>query len=241
MAALLLPVSVAAAPSPRPSLSEVLAEPPNDGYVEVQTHTPGVLQGPFDAGDYAAIGAADYGTTFQALRTDGFVAGFARAWVQPAPGRVLVEIVVAFAVEKGARAWLLQSEQADLADPTFQHSISVDGIGPYYGARLSDSTSYFADAFLFVKGNDGFLVSTISSADDLGDSAATQAKVQYKHAPAYTIPPDGLPGARPAAFSLARVIALGPFVAAGLAVAAALLWLTVARRRRPRGYDPSGL
>ena len=80
----------------------------------------------------------------------------------------MVEIVVAFTGGNGAKQWLQQSQVADMTDPTFQHSITVDGIDPYYGARMSDSSSYFADAFLFVKGNDGFLVSTISSVDDLG-------------------------------------------------------------------------
>ena len=231
VAALLLPVSVAAAPAPKPHLSEILAEPPSDGYVEVQAHTPGVLEGPFDAGEYASIGGADYGTTFLALRNDGFIAGYARAWVQQSPSRVLVEIVVAFSGGTGARAWLQQSEQADLADPTFRHSISVDGIDTYYGARMSDSSSYFADAFLFVKGNDGFLVSTISGLDDLGDSAAQQTRVQYRRAPAYTIPPSGWPGARAQQLTNANFVTLG-LAALALIVSGALL--AAARRRRKR-------
>jgi hypothetical protein len=230
-AALVLPVSVAAAPAPKPHLSEILAEPPSEGYVEVQSHTPGVLEGPFDAGEYASIGGADYGTTFLALRNDGFIAGYARAWVQLSPGRVLVEIVVAFSGGTGAKAWLQQSELADLADPNFKHSISVDGIETYYGARMSDSMTYFADAFLFVKGNDGFLVSTISSADDLGDSAAEQTRVQYRRAPPFTIPPSGWPGAAAPQFTIADAAALG-LAAVALIVSGAVL--AAARRRRKR-------
>jgi hypothetical protein len=205
---------------------------------------PGVLEGAFDAGDYASIAGLSAYSTIRTLQKDGFISGYGRAWVQQSPRRVLVEIVVAFTGGKGARDWLQQSEQADLADPTFQHTISVDGIEVYYGARMSDSASYFADNFVFVKGNDGFLVSTMSSADDLGDSAATQAKVQYRHAPAYTIPPSGWPGARPPAFTLARVTALAPLVTAGIAAAGALWWVgmvAAARRRRRARYDPSGL
>lgn len=244
-AASLLPVAAAsAAPMPKPHLSQVLAEPPATGYEELASNVPGVLEGPFSAGDYGAIAGVYAYSTIRTLEKDGFVGGYGRAWVQQSPRRLLVEIVVAFTGGTGARNWLQQSEQADLADPTFQHTISVDGIDVYYGARMSDSASYFADNFVFVKGNDGFLASTMSSADDLGDSAATQAKVQYRHAPEYTIPPEGWPGTRPAFFSLARIAALAPFVTAGLAAAGALWWLgmvTAARRRRRRGYDPSGL
>ena len=231
VACLMLASSVAAAPSPIPRLSEILAEPPNDGYVEVQSHTPGVLEGPFDAGEYASIGTAQYGNTLQALRNDGFIAGFGRAWVQQSPSRVMVEIVVAFTGGDGARQWLQQSQLADLADPTFQHAITVDGIETYYGARLSDSSSYFADAFLFVKGNDGFLVSTISGFDDLGDSAAAQTRVQYSHAPAYTIPPSGWPGAKAPQLTIVNFVTLG-LAAVALIVSAAAV--AAARRRRKR-------
>src|SRR5216683_1081642 len=162
-------------------------------------------------------------TTITTLAKDGFIAGFGRAWVQQSPSRVMVEIVVAFTGGSGARLWLQQSQLADLTAPTFQHSITVDGVDTYYGARMSDSSSYFADAFLFVKGNDGFLVSTISGFDDLGNSAAEQTRVQY----------------RPA---------LAPQVTAWLAGGAALWWLAmigarrVRRRRSARApQDSSGL
>lgn len=245
VAATLLPVTTAeAAPTPNPHLSQILAEPPATGYAELASHVPGVLEGAFNAGDYASIAGFSADSTIRTLQKDGFVAGYGRAWVQQSPRRLLVEIVVAFTGAAGAQSWLHQSEQADLADPTFQHRISVDGIKVYYGARMSDSASYFADNFVFVKGNDGFLVSTMSSADDLGDSAATQAQAQYRHAPEYTIPPAGWPGASPAFFSLAHLKSLAPFVTAGLAGAGALWWLGMviaSRRRRRHGYDPSGL
>lgn len=244
VAALILPVTAAAASNPQPRLGEILAEPAADGYTEVQQHTPGLLQGEFGATDYASLDGHDFATTMKTLRQDGFITGFGRAWVEQAPNHVLVELAVAFSGGAGAKTWLKQSQQADLSDPTFQHSISVDGIDDYYGARMSDSSSYFADAFLFVKGNDGFLVSTISGADDLGDSAAVQTRAQYRHAPAYTIPPDGWPGARPPLLSMSNAVAVAPLITAGAAAVAALAWLAilVARRRRRRGdYLASGL
>jgi hypothetical protein len=230
----MLPASTATAaanPSPNPHLSQILAEPPSTGYVELASHTPGVLEGPFDAGTYASIGGLDMQTTITTLAKDGFIAGFGRAWVQQSPGRVMVEIVVAFTGGQGARLWLQQSQLADLTDPTFQHPITVDGIETYYGARMSDSSSYFADAFLFIKGNDGFLVSTISGFDDLGDSAAQQTRVQYRHAPAYTIPPSGWPGAKAPQLTIANFVTLG-LAAVSLVVSGAAL--AAARRRRKR-------
>jgi len=245
----MLPASTAtAAPTPNPHLSEILAEPPSTGYVELASNTPGILEGPFDAGAYASIGGLDMQSTINTLAKDGFIAGYGRAWVQQSPSRVMVEIVVAFTGGNGAKQWLQQSQQADMTDPTFQHSITVDGIQTYYGARMSDSTSYFADAFLFVKGNDGFLVSTISGVDDLGDSAAAQTRVQYRRAPAYTIPPSGWPGAKSPRFTMADAATVAPRVTAWLVAAAALWWLAVigARRMRRRRtaralQDSSGL
>jgi hypothetical protein len=228
LAATLVSVAVVvAAPAPSPGLDSILASPPTTDYQEIDPSTPGILEGSFDAKGYAAIGGAgDTSKTVKTLATDGFIAGFGRAWVQQASHRVLVEIVVAFSGGKGASTWLSQSEQADLADPTYQHAIAVDGIDSYYGARLSDSAHYFADAFVFVKGNDGFLVSTISDSDTLGDSAAVQTRVQYMRAPAYTIPPSGWPGARhDLTLSMVTLTDLAPRVTAGLAAAAVVFWL----------------
>ena len=236
----MLPASAAlAAPNPNPHLSEILAEPPSTSYVEVASHTPGILEGPFDAGTYASIGGLDMQTTITTLAKDGFIAGFGRAWVQQSPSRVMVEIVVAFTGGNGAKQWLQQSQVADMTDPTFQHSITVDGIDSYYGARMSDSSSYFADAFLFVKGNDGFLVSTISGVDDLGDSAALQTRVQYRHAPAFTIPPEGWPGAKAPRFTVANAVAMAPRVTAWLVAGAALWWLAMIVARRYRRWRTS--
>ena len=245
----MLPASAAmAAPDPKPHLSQVLAEPPTTSYVELTSHTPGILEGPFDAGTYASIGGIDMQSTINTLAKDGFISGFGRAWVQQSPSRVMVEIVVAFTGGDGAKQWLQQSQDADMTDPTFQHAITVDGIETYYGARMSDTSSYFADAFLFVKGNDGFLVSTISGFDDLGDSAAAQTRVQYRHAPAYTIPPSGWPGAKMAPLTIASAAALAPRVTAWLVAGAAVWWLGLIGARRHRRWrtaralqDSSGL
>jgi hypothetical protein len=227
--------AVSTSAAPNLSLDRILAEPPTPDFQELDSSTPGILEGAFDAEGYAAAGGANTDSIVKTLKDDGFVAGYGRAWAQPSQHHILLEIVVAFTGGKGATRWLLQSEQADLADPTYQHPISADGIDHYYGARMSDSASYFADAFVFVKGNDGFLVSTISDTDNLGNSAAAQARIQYDRAPEYTIPPSGWPGAPQSRFSVAQLIALAPRVTAGLLVLAAVFWIAIyAVALRPR-------
>src|SRR5579859_8177553 len=246
LAATIVPAAVVtASPAPSPGLDTILAAPPTPDYQEIDPSTPGILEGPFDANGYASIGGGgNTSKTVKTLGDDGFIAGFGRAWAQQSTHRVLVEIVVAFSGGKGATRWLGQSEQADLADPTYQHAISVDGIDSYYGARLSDSAHYFADAFVFVKGNDGFLVSTISDSDTLGDSAATQTRVQYQRAPVYTIPPSGWPeSAHGSWISVATLTRLAPLFTAGLAATGVvfwlgtLFWMRARRRRAPAAQD----
>lgn len=229
--------AVSASAAPGLGLDRILAEPPTADFQELDPSTPGILEGAFDARGYAAVGGQDSQSSIvKTLDDDGFVAGYGRAWAQASQHHLLVEIVVAFSGGKGAAKWLGQSREADLADPTYQHPISLGGIDKYYGARLSDSATYYADAFVFVKGNDGFLVSTISDSDNLGDSAAAQARVQYDRAPAYTIPPSGWPGAPKSWLSLGRLIDLAPRVTAALALLAIVFWIGIyvlaVRRRR---------
>src|SRR2546429_9303280 len=119
----MLPASAAmAAPDPKPHLSQVLAEPPTTSYVELASHTPGILEGPFDAGTDASIGGIDMPSNINTLAKDCLISGFGRSWVQQSPSRVMVEIVVAFTGGDGAKQWLAQSQDADMTDPTFQPS-----------------------------------------------------------------------------------------------------------------------
>jgi len=180
-----------AAPTPSPGLDGILIKPPGTGYREEPKSTPGILEGPFDAAKYAEVTVAtDAAPTTQALARDGFLTGYGRTWVQQATHHVLIEIVVAFSGGDGARRWLTSSEVADKADPGYQRSISVSGIGSYYGERYANATTgVYEDVFAFVKGNDYFLVGILSGSDDLADSASTQTLKQYEFAPPNTIPP----------------------------------------------------
>jgi hypothetical protein len=128
------------------------------------------------------------------LRSDGFVLGFSRSWVEEASTHILLELVIAFSGREGAKRWLSKSEQADKADTTYQKAIPMAGIDPYYGAHFADaSTALYADVVSFVKGNDYFLIGLVSRADDLGDAAPKQTRKQFDAAPAYTIPPSQWP------------------------------------------------
>ncbi len=241
LTAAMLPVVQTTASVPALGLERILASPPTADYVELLPTTPGVLEGPFDAATYAALGGQTSAVkTIDTLKNDGFISGYGKAWLQESSHRVMVEIVVAFTGGKGAQSWLSQSHEADQSDPTYQHALTIDGIQPYYGARMSDLARYFADNYLFVKGNDGFLVSTISDTDSLGTSAAEQTRVQYQKAPAYTIPPSGWPGAPKPLLSVENVrnfAGRAAVVLAAASVVAVLSAMVVARRRRRRGYD----
>jgi hypothetical protein len=235
----LLPVTAAAAPTPSPALSGVLAPPPSADYVEADATVPGSLEGAFDAKKYVATGGpANPALAERTLERDGFVDGFARTWIQRSSGHVLVEIVIAFNGADGAKSWLLSSELADKAEPSYQHSVSISGIDAYYGARFHyASNNSYADAYVFVKGNDYFAVIVASAIDDLGTAAATQTRVQYDSAPPYTIPPSAWIHSNtitPRSFGFNAGLTLGAVLIGVLILAALLLVVGVVLRSQRR-------
>jgi hypothetical protein len=232
---LMQPAAVLAASSPSPTLDGILLTPPGAGFVEANKGTPGIFEGAFDADGYTQItSSANAAQAKLTLAHDGFVAGYGRTFVSKATQKIYVEAVMAFGGAKGAKTWLSQSELADKAEPTYQHPITIDGIASYYGARLVDKASpIYADAYVFVKGNDTFLISTVSTKDDLATTAATQTKLQYNSAPEYTIPPAEWPESKVSnvANSAAQVVAaivIGILII-GLVIAA--IFILRSRRR----------
>jgi hypothetical protein len=199
------PVAAMAAPSPSPRLETLLTGPPAPDFLE----EPGLMaiQGSFDAQRYVQFLDPQKTQGIEsALRSDGFVMGFSRSWVEEASTHILLELVIAFSGREGAKRWLSKSEQADKADSTYKKAIPMAGIDTYYGAHFADpSTALYADVVSFVKGNDYFLVGLVSRADDLGDVAPKQTRKQFDAAPAYTIPPSQWPEA-------AASLVVGPLV-----------------------------
>lgn len=228
-------VAALAAPSPSPALDGILVPPPGTGFVEQARGTPGIFEGPFDADGYAQITAtADTTKAKAALSADGFLSGFGRTWVSQAAQKIYVEAVMAFGGAKGAKTWLNQSEVADKGEPTYQHAITIDGIDSYYGARLVDPASpIYADAYVFVKGNDTYLVSTVSTKDDLATTAATQTKRQYDSAPPYTVRPSDWPESKASNVAVGAVKIVGGVLAGILVVGLIVATLLIVRSRRP--------
>ncbi len=189
--ALIYSGAVIAAPTPVVSLNSMLASPPTSGYVP-DTESSGTPIGTFDASEYA--GEVGDESTLKALSRDGFAGGFGASWTEQSSGRALAELVVAFAGGDGARSWLGTAKAAAQASTYYQGSITAFGVGPYYGVRYTDPKGpTYAQVVSFVKGNDFFTVGFISNADDLGNSAALQAKKQFDFAPADSIPPSQWP------------------------------------------------
>ena len=172
-------------PSPSPGLDGILIKPPGTTFKEEPKAAPGVVEGPFDAAQYAVLtSAADAAATSQSLAQNGFIGGVGRTWTSPGTAHVFVEAVMAFTGGKGATAWMRLSETADKAAPTYSQALTVAGIDTYYGARLIDKVhKIYGDAFVFTKGNDILLVTYVSGKNDLGTVAATQAKKQFDAAP----------------------------------------------------------
>ena len=227
---------VLAAPSPSPTLDGILLSPPGSGFVEAKA-TAGIFEGPFDAAGYADItSTANTAAAKATLQRDGFLSGYGRTWVSQATHHLYVEAVMAFDGAKGAKAWLGQSEVADKAETTYQHPLTLTGVGSYYGARLVDTpNSIYADAYVFVKGNDTYLVSTVSTKDDLATTAATQAKRQYDSAPNFTIPPAQWPESKiaKAAVDVGKVVGVALVGLLVLVLIVGIFLFVVRRNRRP--------
>jgi hypothetical protein len=234
---LVQPASVFAAPTPSPGLDSFLVAPPGTGFVE-QPKSPssGLFEGEFDAAGYAkTTGTNDAAQTKQALDQDGFLKGYGRTWLSKATGHGYVEFVMAFTGGKGAKTWLRQSELADKEEPTYKQALTITGIDSYYGVKLVDTVNkFYADAYVFVKGNDLMLVSYVSGKNDLATIAATQTRRQFATAPAYTIPPGQWPESKTSNTALDVAKLIGAFIiGVGLIGLIGGAFLVMRSRRRP--------
>ena len=236
--AVLAPLSAAAAPTPTPSLDQVLIAPPT-GYTEL-TSSP--FHGEFTAADYAQASDATNASQIEAtLKHDGFVDGYGKTWLQQSSAHVLLLGVLAFTGGKGAHDWLLAAEAGDKKDPSYVKADSMDGIGTYYGGHFSYTDSKtVGDAFSFVKGNDVFLVAAVSTKDDVLALAQTVTKSQFDKAPSSTIPSAQWPenaGSNSPAFQAGYII--GGLIPLILIVGVILLVVGLVRRnRRPAMASP---
>jgi len=191
VAAALVPITAAAAPSPSPTLDQVLAPAPS-GFTQLTTSP---LTGKFSAHDYATNSGSNTPSDIEnTLNTDGFVDGYGKTWVEQSASHALVELVIAFNGGKGAQDWLTSAEAGDKTDPTYKNADTITGIPHYYGAHFASTTdNTFTDAFVFLKGNDVFAIGAASKQDDALSLAQTQTTAQFNAAPNETIPSDQWP------------------------------------------------
>jgi hypothetical protein len=246
MPSALLPLSAAAVVSPSPSLAQVMLPAPG-GYTGQRST---VLSGSFTSQNLSSGWGTRSADAQKALEQDGFVDGYGIAVVNEAAQRALIEYIVAFAGGQGAMDWLSFAEAGDKADPTYQHADSISGIGSYYGEHNVYPSHDVSDAFVFVKGNDLFVVGFESTQDDVLNLAISRAKSQYDSAPNSTIPPAQWPenfkspasaqgGASPdTAFALGGLV--GDLVILALVVGLIVVAVGLVRRSRPRPTAPDG-
>ncbi len=205
----LAPLSaLAASPSPSPDLATVLAPAPS-GFAELTTAS---LHGEFTAHDWAvnASGASPQETE-TTLNRFGFVDGYGKEWSSASLRRGLVEAVMAFNGGSGAKKALTALESTDKADTHYSRADTITGIDTYYGAHFTPSGA-FEDEFVFVKGNDLFIVIVAGAQDTVLTPATEDPERLWARLRRRSHPPDrrrrrdhrGRGGSDPAAAAPAR-------------------------------------
>jgi len=221
--------ALAASPSPSPGLNTVLTPAPS-GFAELTTAS---LHGEFTAHDWAvnASGASPQETE-STLNRFGFVDGYGKEWSSASLRRGLVEAVMAFNGGSGAKKALTALESTDKADSHYSHADTITGIDTYYGAHFTPSGA-FEDEFVFVKGNDLFIVIMAGAQDTVLTPATDQAKTQFDSAPAETIPSSQWPENQqsPSSSGLGAVGLIVPIVIVAAIIAAVVG--VIRRRQRP--------
>lgn len=228
-----LPVTALAAspsPSPSPSLDSVLQKAPS-GYTELTTAS---LHGEFTAHDWAVNSSGASSTeTENTLNSYGFVDGYGKEWSSASLRRGLIEAVMAFGGGRGAKNALTALERTDKADSHYTGADTITGIDPYYGGHFTASGA-FEDEFVFVKGNDLFIVIVAGAQDNVLSAAQDQAKAQFDSAPDSTIPSSQWPEnqqSASAAFGAGTI--MGILLPILVVVGIIAVIVGVVRRRRP--------
>jgi hypothetical protein len=212
---------------------------PPPGYTE-QTLTE-LPHGRFTIHDYAVTYGPKLAEVEIVMKQDGFVDGFSRVWIHQVTQRGMIQWVMAFSGETGARSFLSYIDIASKEDPAYKHANAITGIDPYWGEHDVYPSGDVSDAFAFVKGNDLFVVGFVSTKDDILDLAMSWAKNQYDSAPASTIPradwpENGGTGNRPEpAFAMDGLIV---FVLVLVVIAGLGLAVIIVRRSRPPAAAP---
>lgn len=235
-------LTLSASPTPSPGLEAGLVAPAGSGYVEGRT-ADGYLDGPMTPTQWAGgdIRMLDL------LRTDHFVSGYARSWVDSKNKKFVFEAAAAFRGKVDALSFLAYW-QTSPTDTGYSHAIVASGIDGFVGGHFADPKKPdYWDEGVFVKGNDLYTVYCDAQTDSLGDTCATLAQAQFDASPQYTIPPSLWPenasqNLTPVSTGSSMVVPIAIFGGAllvGLAAIAVAIVMVV-RRRGAAATPPVG-
>lgn len=162
--------------------------PDGQGWVEASRGNPNLLEGPLTSDDLARLDPGNESSVKLALATHGFVAAYARTWVQQGSNRVLLEMVKAFHSSGGANQWYSAAKQG-ARSVSGATPIDTNAVPDSYGLVGQTTTGAYNSSVVFVKGNDVFHIAIGDPAAPANSSVLSQAQSAYLYAPEYSIKP----------------------------------------------------
>ena len=170
-----------AAASPSPDVSGYLASAPGTDWVETGP-TSDALVGVVTPQSYGAW-AGDNGQSEQAMRSDGFVTGYGRAWVQKGSQDSLREFVLAFNGTSGATHWFNDLKIFDQTSRYYTKDIATLSTSQAVGVEWTYSDGGKEYSIDFAKGNLAFDVTMDSDSTDLSSTTLAQAQSEFDAVP----------------------------------------------------------
>lgn len=217
--------------SPAETLRDTLVDPVASGYVEAQSGTPGVFEGPFTAsqyGDYAALTDPSVRQgVIDALQRNGFVAGYAREWNLRNTQDYLAEIVLHFKTIAGANAAATSSQARYTTLNGFRDFVDTKRIAGSFGVRIDGAGGFNWTIVVFAKGHNTYAVAGGSPDDYQTPISLAQAESEYAFAPTENSQPAPANTVQP--WRLAMVLFLILALMAATVVALVVFW----PRQRP--------
>lgn len=248
MAALLalLPVGADAATVDPAVLRSALSDPLDSSYVEANIGDADTLEGPFDAVVYATTvysNTDDQNSVRDRLKYDGLIGGWGRSFYRESNKGWLVEAIFAFGSASDARSFWGYIGQGLRESTTTTRVLDTSAIPSSAGAEyLYDS--FHGTEIAFARGNDVFDLYMGTDTEYLTEDAMAQARQQYSHSPANTVPPSAQREAHPGPIFMRNIAyGLGVLVAIvlGLSVIAGAIVVIFMVRRSRRGSAPASL
>lgn len=200
-------LALVGASSPAPEVAAYLAPAPGSDWLESDVSSD--LVGVVTPESYSAW-VGDDGASARALKRDGFVTGYSRAWEQKVTQDYLREFVLEFRTADAATRWFNDLKLFDETSKYYEKEFPALAIEHSVGAQLKFSDGSREFAIEFAKGNLFFDVTMDADTNDLAATARAQAQTEFDMAPEMT---------NVAATSAANLSSTAPWVV-GLAVVA---------------------